>query len=83
MSIRYPDSVGIAFASRPMAKLGLMVEPGKFGYIEKCPWCPATNIARQSKVQLTCGSIPCREKQNKATSKKRREREAAKKARRV
>ena len=76
MSIRYPDSVGIAF-SRPAAGTGYPISKGRFGKVAKCPHCEATDIEKKCPGQITCGSISCREKQNRAKAKaKKKERKA-------
>ena len=35
-----------------------------WGHVAQCPHCPATNIRRVNKRQITCGSPECRRKQN-------------------
>ena len=39
---------------------------GNWGYVEKCPHCPATNIKRNTKNQKTCGKDACRLAQKRA-----------------
>lgn len=41
-----------------------------WGCVEKCPHCPETNILRLSKRQHTCGKIPCKSKEEKASRKR-------------
>ncbi len=60
--------------------IGLAMQ-GNFGTIAKCPHCPAVNIKRVNQTQVTCGKIPCRDKQNKVSQLASRQRIAARKLR--
>lgn len=35
-----------------------------WGIVAKCPWCPAVNIKRNCKGQVTCGKMNCQKKQS-------------------
>tara|TARA_R110000868_G_scaffold64453_6_gene193496 strand:+ start:265 stop:480 length:216 start_codon:yes stop_codon:yes gene_type:complete len=41
-----------------------------WGVVKKCPHCPAVDTLKMSKVQRTCGKIPCREKEVKESRKR-------------
>jgi hypothetical protein len=51
---------------RVSSQIGHVAPNRNWGYVEKCPYCSATNIKRVSKKQITCGKPACRNARRKA-----------------